>query len=279
MRVLDRTNAPAPVTVNGVTISPEAIAAEAQNHPAPKGKPGSAWQAAARALVLREALLQEAAALGIASMPVELAEGQWETEEEALIRQLLESAIAPANIDDAELLALYDEAPDRFRGPSLFEAAHILFPVAPGDADARAKAQSNAESVLAELHRDPRRFAVLAAEHSACSSRANGGMLGQLASGDTVPEFEAALHVMEEGGISDTPVASRYGFHLIRLDARVRGEVLPFATVLPRLREAQEKAAWVRASRAYVEGLAARAEVTGIDLRLQPPVREAKLSA
>ncbi len=267
MRVLDLTNAPVPVTVNGIVIAAEAIAAEAQNHPLPKGdRPGRAWQAAARALALREVLLQEARTLGIAPAPVELAEGQWETEEEALVRQLLEGAIAPAEIDEAELRAIYDDAPDRFRGPSLFEAAHILFPAAPDDAEARAAARSRAEMVLAELSRDPRRFAALAAEHSACPSRANGGVLGQLASGDTVPEFEAALHAMEEGGISDTPVASRYGFHLIRLDARVRGEVLPFAAVLPHLREAREKADWVRTSRAYVEGLAARAAVTGIDL-------------
>ena len=45
-----------PVTVNGVTISPERIAAEAQNHPAPKGKPGLAWKAAARALADIEGL-------------------------------------------------------------------------------------------------------------------------------------------------------------------------------------------------------------------------------
>ena len=38
-----------PVTVNGVAIDPALIAAEAQNHPAPKGKPGFAWRAAARA--------------------------------------------------------------------------------------------------------------------------------------------------------------------------------------------------------------------------------------
>ncbi len=120
--------------------------------------------------------------------------------------------------------------------------------------------------VLAELRSDPRRFAALAAEYSACPSRANGGVLGQLASGDTVPEFEAALSKMEEGAISPTPVESRYGFHLIRLDARVRGEVLPFSAVLPQLREAQEKAGWVRASRAYVEDLAGKAVVTGIEL-------------
>ncbi|MET3792836.1 peptidylprolyl isomerase [Aquamicrobium terrae] len=278
MRVLDRTNAPVPVTVNGIVIAPEAIAAEAQNHPAPKGKPAWAWKAAARALVLREVLLQEARARRIAPAPVELAEGQWETEEEALIRQLLESAIPPAVIDEDELRAIYDDAPDRFRGPSLFEAAHILFPAAPDDAEGRAAARSRAETVLIELHSDPRRFAALAAEHSACPSRANGGMLGQLASGDTVPEFEAALCSMDEASISGTPVESRYGFHLIRLDARVRGEVLPFTTVLPHLRQAQEKADWVRASRAYVEELAAQAEVTGIDLA-DHLAKEARLSA
>lgn len=278
MRVLDRTNRPVPVTVNGVTIAAEAIAAEAQNHRAPKGKPSLAWQAAARALVLREVLLQEAAARRIAPEPIELEEGKWETDEEALIRQLLESAIAPAVIDEAQLHTIYDSAPDRFRGPSLFEAAHILFPVTPDDVAGRAAARQRAEAVLADLQRDPRSFAALAAEYSACSSRANGGMLGQLASGDTVPEFEAALTAMEEGSLSETPVESRYGFHLVRLDARVRGEVLPFSAVLPHLREAQEKADWVRASRAYIEELAAQAELTGIDLT-DHPAREVNLSA
>jgi len=270
MRVLDRTNRSVPVTVNGVTIAAAAIAAEAQNHPMPRGKPGWAWQAAARALALREMLLQEARAQGLTPAPVELEEGKWETDEEALIRQLLESAIAPAAIDEARLRTVYDAAPDRFRGPSLFEAAHILFTAALADTAAREAARQRAEAVLADLKHDPRRFAELAAEYSACPSRANGGTLGQLASGDTVPEFEAALGLMVEGTISDAPVETRYGLHLIRLDARVRGEVLPFTAVLPHLREAQEKADWVRASRAYIEELAARAEVTGIHLAEMP---------
>lgn len=278
MRVLDRTNRPVAVTVNGVTIAAEAIAAEAQNHPMPRGKPGWAWQAAARALVLREVLLREAKAQAIAPEPIELEEGKWEIDEEALVRQLLESAIAPAVIDEARLRAVYDAAPERFRGPSLFEAAHILFSAAPDDMVARTGARQRAEAVLADLKHDPRRFAALAAEYSACSSRTNGGVLGQLASGDTVPEFEAALGLMEEGAISEAPVETRYGLHLIRLDARARGEVLPFASVLPHLREAQEKADWVRASRAYVEELTARAEVTGIDLA-EMPWKEARQTA
>ena len=52
--VLDRPS----VAVNGVAIAAEAIAAEMQNHPAPDAD--AAWQAAARALVTRQLLLDEA---------------------------------------------------------------------------------------------------------------------------------------------------------------------------------------------------------------------------
>lgn len=51
-----------------------------------------------------------------------------------------------------------------------------------------------------------------------------------------VPEFVAALELMGEGAISAALVETRYGIHPIRLDARVRGEVLPFTAVLPHLR-------------------------------------------
>lgn len=255
-----------PVTVNGVTIPAERIAAEAQNHPAPRGKPGHAWKSAARALALRELLLQAARARGLVAAPQELAKGQWETAEEALIRQFLESEIAPVMPDEAALHAIWQEAPERFRAPSVYEAAHILIAAPPGDAPARQAARARAGALLADLHRDPARFAALAREHSACSSARNGGMLGQVAAGDTVPEFEAALAGMAEGTISPAPVESRYGFHLIRLDARARGAVLPFAAVLPHLRAAQEKAAWARAARDLALRLAAGAQVTGVRL-------------
>lgn len=254
-----------PVVVNGVTISAELIAAEAQNHPAPSGKPGHAWKAAARALALRELMLQEANSAGLVADPIEIASGQWETDDEALVRQILDLRLEIDAVDDAALRKGYDAEPDRYRGPSLYEAAHILFPARPEDGPARAAARAEAERVAAELRRDPRRFADLARDHSACSSRQNGGLLGQLATGDTVPEFEAALAGMEEGAIS-APVETRYGIHLIRLDARARGAVLPFTSVLPHLREAAEKAAWVRASRDFAESLAQSATISGVTL-------------
>ena len=55
------------VAVNGVEISPEAIAEEIQHHPAPDAE--TAWVEAARALAVRELLLQEARRLAISGDP------------------------------------------------------------------------------------------------------------------------------------------------------------------------------------------------------------------
>lgn len=252
-----------PVVVNGVTIPAERIADEAQNHPAPKGKPGLAWRAAARALALRELMLQEARMRGIMPDPVELAPGKWETDEEALIRQLLELEVIPEPVDESALCEIYDAHPERFRSPALYQPAHILI-AAPPDGPARDEARERAEVVLARVLARPRLFAETAREMSDCDSRANDGMLGQIGPGDTVPEFEHALRTMEEGQIASELIESRYGFHIIRLDARAEGQILPFTAVLPHLREAQEKAAWVAASRAFAERLTAAADMSGV---------------
>lgn len=255
------------ISVNGEAISPELIATEAQNHPAPKGKPGMAWMAAARALAVRTLILQEAKRRNLAAAPMELAPGLWETEEEAIIRQLLDEAVEVEWLTPQAVRAAYEANPERHRAPSLFEAAHILFAARPDDVVARKVAKDQAIAVLARVKAEPKAFDALARDHSACSSRANGGRLGQISAGDTVAEFEAALAGLTEGEIAAEPVESRYGFHIIRLDARAEGEILPFEAVETALRSALEKAAWVRASRAFVDVLAEQAQVTGITLK------------
>lgn len=254
------------VTVNGETIPAALIAAEAQNHPAPKGKPGLAWQAAARALAIRALLLQEARGRGLCPEPRETDPGKFETGEEALIRQLLEVVVAPRSISDADLRAEYETHPDRFVAPALYEAAHILLPVAPDDSQGEAAALTRAGELLALLAVDPARFADIARAESACGSAANGGRLGQISTGDTVPEFEAALADLPEGAIRPDSVRSRYGVHIVRLDARAEGAVLPFAAVEKPLRQALEKAAWAQAARAFIAELARGARIEGIAL-------------
>ncbi|MCL4186995.1 MAG: peptidylprolyl isomerase [Rhodobacteraceae bacterium] len=251
----------ADIRVNGRVIPAAAIAAEAQNHPAPPGKPGLAWRAAARALALRMLMLDAAGARGLVPAPREVAPGQIETDDEALCRQLVECAVEPAPVEEAVLREIYARSPGRFRAPALYEAAHILIAAPPGE---RAAARAEAEAVLAEVLAAPRRFAEVAQQRSACESRASGGRLGQISAGDTVPEFEAVLRELAEGEIAPAPVESRFGFHIVRLDARAEGAVLPFEAVEPRLRAAAEKAAWVRAARTFADGLLAGARLEGM---------------
>lgn len=252
------------ITVNGETIPAALIAAEAQHHPAPKGKPGLAWQAAARALAIRTLILQAARRRGLVAEPQEVAPGRQETEEEALIRQLLEAAVIPPALSGADLRAAYEAHSERFRAPVLYEATHILLPVA--GPEAVAAAEETARRILAELGAHPDRFADLARRHSACSSAASGGRLGQISAGDTVAEFETALATMTVGTIAPAPVRSRYGLHIVRLDARAEGEVLPFARVEAPLRRALERKAWERAARAFVAGLVEQAKIGGVSL-------------
>ena len=256
------------IVVNGTTLPVADIAAEAQNHHAPRGKPGLAWRKAARALAVRQLMLEEAAALGLVAAPRELAPGQVETADEALIRALMEQAVTPEPVSENTLRAAYDANRGAFRAPSLYQAAHILFAARPGDKPARAAARERAEAVLKTLRKSPGKFAAIAGRESECASRDMGGELGQLTDSDVVPEFAAALRVAVPGQVHDQVVETRFGLHLLRLDARAEGGILPFTSARARLLEAAEKAAWARAAKVFVGGLLDRARITGLDMHI-----------
>ena len=231
------------ILVNGTEIAQVDIAAEAQNHPAPSGKPGLAWRAAAQALVFRHLMLELADELELQAEPAEVAPGKFESREEALIRQVMELKVQPDLISEAEIANAYDADNTRFFAPTLYEAAHILFAADPADDTARQDAKNRGIAGLETLATHPRQFAALAREQSDCSSRDNAGVLGQLSTGDTVPEFDAALAEMNAGELSQVLVETKYGFHIIRLDAKAKGARLPLSAVRDRISEALEKAA------------------------------------
>ncbi len=253
------------VVVNGETIPSAAIAAEAQNHTAPKDKPGIAWRKAAQALAIRALLLQEARQRGLTPDPLELAPSRFETEDEALIRALLDQALSIAPVTEEAVRAEWARDPDRYRSAPLWDVSHILCACDPRNDAERATAEARARTLLARLDGDAKGFAA-AARESDCGSKASGGHLGQLGPGDTVPEFETAQRSLPEGGMTPEPVLSRHGWHIIRLNATAPGQVLPYDTVRPKIAQALEKAAWARASRAFVAGLGRCATITGASL-------------
>jgi len=255
---------PVPVSVNGVVVPSADIAHETQHHASPD--PDEAWTLAARALAIRELLRQEAERLAVEAVPIEDEEGRRETPQEARVRALIEQEVIVPQADDAACRRYYEQNRRRFRTSDLYEVAHILLAAAPGDATAREAARRTAEALIVEFGGHPAAFAAAATRHSACPSSAQGGNLGQIGPGQTVPEFEAALRFMRPGTIHPQPVETRYGLHVVRLERRIDGRELPYEAVRQHVAAYLAEAVERQALRQYVAILAGRAVLTGVDL-------------
>src|SRR3546814_4160623 len=106
--------APQSVWVNGNEITAQAVLAEMQYHPAASA--AAARHEAARALVVRELLLQAAEALGIVEPdPAEAADGPEETREEALIRTVIVREVRTPEPDEVACRRYYENNLRRFR--------------------------------------------------------------------------------------------------------------------------------------------------------------------
>ena len=255
---------PIAVSVNGVTIARDAIVREMQHHPA--DKPVAAWQHAARALVIKELLLQRAKFLGIVPEPLTDDAGRLETADEALVRAVVDHEVVVPEPDDGTCRRYYERNSAHFRSPDIYEVSHILFAALPADSEAYGRARADAEAVLAALRESPERFAALAKTHSRCPSAEQGGNLGQVTLGQTTPEFERALVVLAPGELCAEPVATRYGFHIIRLERKHQGRTLPYEMVADRIAAYLREAVRRRADAQYVARLASAAQIEGIDI-------------
>lgn len=252
------------VMVNGVAIPEADILAEAQNHPA--DNPGEALLQAARALVVRELLWQEAERLGLAASDDDTSSAISELPVDIAIRRLMEQEMNVPQATAEDCQRYYDQNTSRFTSEMIAEARHILVAANPKDRSAREAAESFAKEIIADLKENPSRFADAAREYSACPSAAQGGNLGQLTHGSTVAEFENALKAAEMTGLIPTPVETRYGYHIIDIVRKIPGEILPFSAVQGKIAAWLEAQSWSRAVSQYITLLAGKAKIEGIEV-------------
>lgn len=250
------------VYVNGVEIDPEAIAREIQHHPAPDAE--TAWVEAARALAVRELLLQEARRLGLSGNPESDEDGRGETEDDAIVRAVLEQEVQPAQPGEHECRRYYEANVHRFRTPDLFEAAHILIEPDGREEDCWAAAEARARSVIRDVENDPAKFAAAARELSACASKLQDGSLGQIRRGDLVPAVQEAIETLGDGETGAHPVRSRFGWHVLRLHRRIAGQTLPFEAAREKIADMLEARSWSLEAARYVADLARRGRVEGV---------------
>jgi peptidyl-prolyl cis-trans isomerase C len=250
------------VRVDGVEIPPETIALEIQHHPAPDAE--TAWREAARALVVRELLLREARRRALEPDAETDEAGRRESDDDALVRALLDEAVEPEEPDEAECRRFYEARRERFRTPDLFEVAHVLIEPAREDPDAWDAAETQARAVIAEVGDDPAAFAAAARELSACPSAQQDGSLGQVRRGELLPVVQSALEAIPEGTIRREPVRSPHGWHVLRLHRRIPGRTLPFEVVAGKIAETLGARSWSLAATRFVAGLAGHAEIEGV---------------
>ncbi|MGL4606911.1 MAG: peptidylprolyl isomerase [Eubacteriaceae bacterium] len=139
------------------------------------------------------------------------------------------------SIPDDEVQKFYDENPDQFIAPDSVRASHILLP-----------SEQQAIDIIAEI-KNGKSFEDAAKEYSVCPSKDKGGDLSYFSKGQMVPEFENATFALEIGEMTDVPVSSQFGFHIIKLTDRKESQTIPYDAVKENartylLREKQNKA-------------------------------------
>ncbi len=141
---------------------------------------------------------------------------------------------------------------------------HILLAAPADDVAGRFAARTEGERLVGLLKESPHLFADFALRHSRCPSSSEGGDLGWLQRGQTTPEFDRQVFRLREG-LAGFPVESRWGYHVVCVDAREEGQPQPFEAVLPQLRDYLELQVRQREVQAYLLQLQERYPVRGLD--------------
>jgi peptidyl-prolyl cis-trans isomerase C len=164
-------------------------------------------------LVAREIFMQEAKKRGLDA--TEDYKNQLELARQTiLIRDLFADFQKKNPVTDAEIKAEYDKFVAA-NGGKEYRARHILV-----------EKEDEAKALIADIKKGAK-FEDLAKKMSKDpGSGANGGDLDWAAAGSYVPEFSGAMVKLDKGQMTDAPVKSQFGFHIIRVDD-VREAQLP----------------------------------------------------
>jgi len=179
--------------------------------------------------------------------------------------------LAQTQVTQQELQDYYEKQREQYRVPEQVNVRHILvktpLPGADGKIDPKAveAAQAKAQDVLKQVKAGGN-FAELAKKYSDDPGSAKeGGALGWIGRGRTVPEFEKAAFSLPKGGTSDL-VKSSYGFHIIHVEDKQDAHLKPLdevkAQIEPLLK--QQKAA--QAAQSEADKLLAQVRSNGSDL-------------
>ena len=144
-----------------------------------------------------------------------------------LISYAADKAISAVTVSDKDAEDYYNQNKERFMTEEGVNASHILV-----------DSEEKALEILSRIKSGEITFEQAAMENSSCPSGQNGGNLGDFGRGQMVPEFDSAVFAMEVGEISEAPVKTQFGYHLIKLNSKNAAEEMPFAEIAPEIKNA-----------------------------------------
>ena len=144
--------------------------------------------------------------------------------ETLLVNFAAEKAISGVRISEGEVEKYYEENKEKFASGESVNASHILV-----DSEERAL------EILADIKSGKVSFEDAAREHSSCPSSERGGELGDFTRGQMVPEFDTAVFAMEEGEVTEAPVKTQFGYHLIKCNSKKESTITPLSDIKDKL--------------------------------------------
>ena len=180
-------------------------------------------------VITREIFMQEAQKRGLAASQ-DFKEQMELARQTILIRELFADFQKKSPVTDADLKAEYDKFTAANSGKE-YSARHILVEKEEEAKDivARLKKGEKFEDIAKKMSKDP-------------GSGANGGDLGWSTAANYVPEFSQAMVKLEKGQLTETPVKSQFGWHVIRLDDTRDAKLPTFEELKPQIAQQMQQA-------------------------------------
>lgn len=193
-------------------------------------------------LISREVLLQEADKQGYGKK-AEVTSAIDNARQSIIINAMLADYVKKNPVKDADIQAEYDKYKAAI-GPTEYHSRHILVATEQEAKDIIAKLKAGGKfEELAKLSKD--------------GSANNGGDLGWMTPGKLVKPFADAMVALKKGEITQTPVKTEFGYHVIKLEESRPTQLPPLAEVKGQVAEALQQ----RQIAAYREELLKKAKI------------------
>jgi peptidyl-prolyl cis-trans isomerase C len=221
-------------TVNGTTIDSkdvEAVVMEGTQGAfpnLPQEKQDQLRNKIVEGMIMQELIFEDAKEKGLLDAPsyqAELKEMVERLERQLAARAWEENIFNNIEVDEKEVRADYDKNVQQYDVPETVHARHILLP---SEGEAREVINDLKSLSGTELQQ---KFIQTAVSRSKGPSGPKGGDLGRFPRGQMVPEFDEAVFGLKPGTITQTPVKTQFGYHVIFLEEKFEPKKYSFDEV------------------------------------------------